>query len=752
MELKNYQLKAVEEICDIIYRKINSQEKYLISFVAPTGSGKTIMMAEVINTLYNELALEDYCILWVSPSKGGLVDQSYNKIKKSVNKGIRCVKITDEVRTGRSEVKSSEVMFIGWSEINGKDKDGQFKKIVMRDGDYKSLKTILSNTREKNRKIILFLDESHIGQNTVQTGELIDMIAPTIQVNITATPREDSRINHKVQIKAEDVIKEGMIKKHICLNKSKDYDGEEDYSIKGLINQAEHTRLKILESYKRLGVRINPLVLVQISNDEKGEEQKEILEKIFIDMKKTDDEVKYYSKDNNTVKDNTDSTQYLLFKQAIDTGWDCPRAHILVKLRDKSKPQFEIQVLGRILRMPELKHYNDYYLDNAFAFYDESKFELNEANPFNNELKHSTTLKEDIENISLYGYKRKSDKKAYESVQNIMLSSIENSFKSIFDELKINPDKINTMIETRISNISKLGVVKILEREHYVDNANKKAVIKLSSIEARYRFNVAIEDVFNDRSLRDIFSETFTSYFCDKFSERKDAMELCYYYVATNVNMFKDKIAAIYAESMDSIKEMATKNEDVDAYEFSLPFTLYHSEKCIKEDMSRYPNAFAKYAYNDIYMSPINKDSNTGFSGPELAMVRFIDENHSKIKWWYKNKDNGNNVFTVGVYDSDKGKREFNPDFLIMDYNDVLWILETKGGKDNDIDKYTPEKFSVLYNYVNRKPIISGIREIKGYIARPIKGAYGSLEVATGSEFDENHHWKPFYQIFTENN
>ena len=72
MELKNYQLKAVEEVCENIYKKIDSQEKYLISFVAPTGSGKTIMMAEVINTLYNELALEDYCILWVSPHIGAL--------------------------------------------------------------------------------------------------------------------------------------------------------------------------------------------------------------------------------------------------------------------------------------------------------------------------------------------------------------------------------------------------------------------------------------------------------------------------------------------------------------------------------------------------------------------------------------------------------------------------------------------------------------------------------------------------------
>ena len=46
-------------------------------------------------------------------------------------------------------------------------------------------------------------------------------------------------------------------------------------------------------------------------------------------------------------------------KQAISTGWDCPRAKILVKLREGMSEQFEIQTIGRIRRMPEAKHYED---------------------------------------------------------------------------------------------------------------------------------------------------------------------------------------------------------------------------------------------------------------------------------------------------------------------------------------------------------------------------------------------------------
>ena len=50
--------------------------------------------------------------------------------------------------------------------------------------------------------------------------------------------------------------------------------------------------------------------------------------------------------------------QALIFKQAITIGWDCPRASILVLFREWKEYTFSIQTIGRIMRMPEIKHYD----------------------------------------------------------------------------------------------------------------------------------------------------------------------------------------------------------------------------------------------------------------------------------------------------------------------------------------------------------------------------------------------------------
>lgn len=64
----------------------------------------------------------------------------------------------------------------------------------------------------------------------------------------------------------------------------------------------------------------------------------------------------------------------MIFKMAVATGWDCPRAHILVKLRDNMGEAFEIQTFGRIRRMPEAKHYNDDDLDSCYLYTLDDKF------------------------------------------------------------------------------------------------------------------------------------------------------------------------------------------------------------------------------------------------------------------------------------------------------------------------------------------------------------------------------------------
>lgn len=65
---------------------------------------------------------------------------------------------------------------------------------------------------------------------------------------------------------------------------------------------------------------------------------------------------------------------FLLMKQAISTGWDCPRAKILIKLREGMSENFEVQTIGRIRRMPEAKHYEDDLLDFCYVYTFDEKY------------------------------------------------------------------------------------------------------------------------------------------------------------------------------------------------------------------------------------------------------------------------------------------------------------------------------------------------------------------------------------------
>ena len=66
----------------------------------------------------------------------------------------------------------------------------------------------------------------------------------------------------------------------------------------------------------------------------------------------------------------------LLFKQAISLGWDCPRAAVLLIFREIQQETFTIQTVGRILRMPEQKHYPDAALNYGYVYTDLSKDQI----------------------------------------------------------------------------------------------------------------------------------------------------------------------------------------------------------------------------------------------------------------------------------------------------------------------------------------------------------------------------------------
>lgn len=60
------------------------------------------------------------------------------------------------------------------------------------------------------------------------------------------------------------------------------------------------------------------------------------------------------------IENNESEIDFMLFKQAAGTGWDCPRAQVLLMYREISSPTFYTQTVGRILRFVEPNKIDDY--------------------------------------------------------------------------------------------------------------------------------------------------------------------------------------------------------------------------------------------------------------------------------------------------------------------------------------------------------------------------------------------------------
>ena len=123
-------------------------------------------------------------------------------------------------------------------------------------------------------------------------------------------------------------------------------------------------------------IKLHHCTLIQIPNSTYGEEKRNAVEKFLrkkgvttengkLAVWLSDEKINESYEELNPLDS---KVEYLIFKMAIDTGWDCPRAQVLLKFREVNSITFEIQTVGRILRMPEAKHYKDEDLNRAFVY------------------------------------------------------------------------------------------------------------------------------------------------------------------------------------------------------------------------------------------------------------------------------------------------------------------------------------------------------------------------------------------------
>ncbi|WP_411842835.1 DEAD/DEAH box helicase family protein [Salinicoccus sp. HZC-1] len=200
---------------------INNNEKNSICvFQAPTGSGKTVMIGQLIRELIDENTDTDLCFLWVSIGKGQLHVQSKNKLENMFEGSPICSLIEEEFVGFREEINQNEVVFVNWEKVRSKNRStNEWSNTLMRSGDKISFPEVLENTTSK-RKIILIMDESHYGADTDRAKEIKSLINADLLLHMSATPSyiPDARqiqlgTAGYVSVEPSQVIEEGMIKK-----------------------------------------------------------------------------------------------------------------------------------------------------------------------------------------------------------------------------------------------------------------------------------------------------------------------------------------------------------------------------------------------------------------------------------------------------------------------------------------------------------------------------------------------------------
>lgn len=350
----------------------NPDFKHEIVFKSPTGSGKTFMVSNFINGLHTQPDWnEDVAYVWITFSDD-LAMQSKEKFFEYFNPNIGNQLLTVQ-DFNQGLLKRNDILFLNWQKLSTEKAD---KRVLRRPEDERLYKEsgfyfedVVERTHAEGRQIVMIIDESHKNVTDLAIKTVIDPLNPKIILKVSATPTSEpsiSDIRHNragfVEVEREDVIAAGLIKEEIISQTEEDLNVFEnidhDYL---LLDLAMEKRAALKAEWERIGKDINPLVLIQLPDDDKktkelGVKRKEeiVTEYLLAKGVPANHIAKWFDNKKENIEfisDGNNPVEYMLFKYAAGTGWDCPRAHILVMYREVKSDTFRTQTLGRILRM-----------------------------------------------------------------------------------------------------------------------------------------------------------------------------------------------------------------------------------------------------------------------------------------------------------------------------------------------------------------------------------------------------------------
>lgn len=727
-----------------------------IGIKVPTGGGKTLLAIDTIRQYQETFAKRKTgLIVWIVPS-----DIIYSQtVERLRDKADPYRQLLDQASSGHTLIleKGQElriedveenlvVMMLMIQSVNRTTKESL--KVFMDSGSYNSffpkdnrydlhhellekvpnldvfqglgsmmpqVKTSLGNVLRLTKPLII-IDEIH-KVFTPKAKQTIDSLNPSMVVGFSATPKAD--MNILISITGQELKDAEMVKLDMnIINPTVNEDWQT--MVKEMKDAREKLEREAVKYDRNTGEYIRPIALIQAERT--GKEQRgrgfvhsEDVKDYLINIGVPENEIAIKTSSKNEIENidllSRDSViRYIITKEALKEGWDCPFAYILGIIPNVNSNTSVTQLVGRILRQPFGRKTGVRLLDESYVHY---------CNGHSRSI--LTTIKngfkkEGLDDLAKYGIN--TDGQESESIEKVV--KIKKEYKSKYSQslylpiwlIKESSNKYRKFnysidIKPKISYedidleatvkdiIPSIGSYSFEASVTRVDIQNQQ-IVESTSSEERYsevkfdveyltrRLNDYIENAFLSRSI----SLELYRLLEENIEELSDLGKYNGFIISEIIKVFqksKKEQERLIFERMIAEGHLVIAVSD-EEFGFRIPDT---------DRIKDYPhNPYKFYLYEDFDITSIN--------GMELDVAKQLDGNKNTI-WWVRNKAS-TGWYAVQGWQKDKVR----PDFVVARKNtegelDLVYIIESKGEhlEGNEDSKYKND----LFLFINKMPI-----------------------------------------------
>jgi type III restriction enzyme len=414
IELKGFQEKAAQKLYSRVLsarRDVREGDSLAIILSSPTGSGKTVTITALMEMIYagseSRAPDREAVFLWFSDSPE-LNAQSRHKIQHQSSVFREHQLITVEPPFSQEVFEAGNIYFLNTQKLSAGS-----SLIKLADGrDYTIWQTIQNTAAAKPDHFYLIIDEAHRGmsENAREREQAQTIVQRFIKgypevgldpvrliIGMSATPERFSKLIagtrsiHPYTIDAEEVKNSGLLKEKIVLYYP-DEDQPTDWSLlaAAVKRWQEFTQeWAVYCQSQQIDDIVRPVLVIQVqdgSNDNViTRTDLDTVVKVVENVagRLPDGAWAHAFQEDKTIEaggqkihkieaskiEDDQTVSVVLFKMSLSTGWDCPRAEVMMSFRRAVDHTSIAQLVGRMVRTPLARSIEGQVFLNTVSLY-----------------------------------------------------------------------------------------------------------------------------------------------------------------------------------------------------------------------------------------------------------------------------------------------------------------------------------------------------------------------------------------------